>query len=402
MFNRGSLIFPDTGKAFLRTLRQATFYCEDVHVMTLVDSDVVHMWAGAIREGIARAEALVPEGRSLLDQNIARILSYLDFVYDNRSELAAAQTAGVLRPLFNKETLAASYTAMMDAGRQLKPRFEAAPRAAQEAISSYLEGPGHSRPPALADLMTLYVMFLGSWLHDHGDRDASDFVRENVIKNPLAWHVDSYATYLLFVATYCAEHGLPVTSWDSSHLNAVRACSALLDDDEGIRAQREAESLLGQLVIERYIPHVADLQMDVLLELRSERQPELASLRSAVATLATSLDPKQPMNRLERDAYVLTAQHIDPALRALTAAVSSSRLRVLQRSRDAIIEGAPKIIPATISFALGAPFNVSAALAVFGALSAVIDQVAEHRRMRHASEWSVLLDLRRTVDAKVP
>ena len=95
MIGSDTLLFPDTGPDFLRSLRTGTLYSNQVHVLTRFDSKTLK-WAEAYSDPDNEPfSSSYPSWDAYSD----RLSRYATFVRQNHKDLVLLKDAGVLVPL---------------------------------------------------------------------------------------------------------------------------------------------------------------------------------------------------------------------------------------------------------------------------------------------------------------
>jgi hypothetical protein len=141
---------------------------------------------------------------------------------------------------------------------------------------------------------------------------------------------------------------------------------------------------------------VDDLPTEEILEIRRKRRPELERLQSSLAELATKVDPTGPHATIDLQIHDLVAGKVDPAVRDLDSALYSARMEALKKIGQSMESLAGAVIPLVMSVAVGAHTDVKGPASVLGGiLGPLIGGEIERHRILNASQWSILLRLKK-------
>ena len=194
--------------------------------------------------------------------------------------------------------------------------------------------------------------------------------------------------------------GIGLYSWSPSFQNALWRARELGISTKPAQTKYQGRASihaqLGQTVLEKHLPVAQDLPFEELINIREKRRSELAAFRVGIGQLASQIDPTHPPEDIELEIHDLVLKKIDPAVQNLRSAMKASRLDALKnigRSWDSL---AKATIPAILSFAAGAPLEVSAAVGGLGGLLApILEAEVERKKIQHASQWSILIRARK-------
>jgi hypothetical protein len=130
---------------------------------------------------------------------------------------------------------------------------------------------------------------------------------------------------------------------------------------------------------------------------RTKALYELEAFRIGIAEVVAQIDPTLPPDRLALAMHDLISIKIEPSVQALKASLYSCRLEALRKIGRSSSSAAAATFPAVIAFAAGAPLDASLILSFLGAAAgAALDATIESRKLAYASQWSLLLRLRKT------
>ena len=370
MIEHETLLFPDTGPEFLRPLRTAALYSGSVTTLTFFNLEFAERLVDACMTfGLGREERSPHSVPLRLGQRLA---NYFAFVESNYSELQQLHREGLWKPVSLQP--AAATDVGLDELNELKvialrmPSLLSVQRADEEKVftpdvARLIDAAFEACPPSYGDLI---LMGASIRLVIKGE----DLSRDLLFENPDTSCRLAYLTYLLTLALLAERRGATPVSWNPIHLDVLAALRRPeVVSGTPIHRRREAAELrLVQVSIERHLPRVDDIPIAEMLELRQRRAVELEAFRVGVRALATGVDVTKPPGEIEQHVRDLAAKHVDPAVRDLNVAITTTRLQTLSRLGTAWKAGAAAVVPTIISFAAGAPLQLTAAVAAATAL----------------------------------
>jgi hypothetical protein len=206
--------------------------------------------------------------------------------------------------------------------------------------------------------------------------------------------------YLLLVVLLSETTGSGTLTWDSDvqHLLAfVRAEQSLPPEQRrSMPIRRQAVAQLGNVVLENEIPMLDDLPLDEILAIREKYQPEVIAFQYGLRELAAQIDVTKTPLDMELQASDLAAARVVPAIRDLQNSMRGARLEALKKIGLSWESLAGATVPIVMSYAAGAPTDIKGAVSVLGGIfGPLIAGEIERKRLLHASQWSVLLRLKR-------
>jgi hypothetical protein len=383
VYQPGVLMFPDAGPTFMRTLRTAALYCGEIHSLSLFN--------GEIAARMLEAFDADQDGQWETQPLVRKIVDYFRFIREEEETLRLAVSEGVLKPILPFDPVLGS-DAVNDAyrgqgletlGRILSPdASNKVQRQTLKKMDKILE---------LVDDDSLHYGYihavLGAIFKVVVGKEEASLVSS---RDEGAWEALSKISYLLLVASVAEVRGVVPLSWDQQWLKALWELRSLVSLSGAV----EITPILGQRILERNLPAVDSLPLASILDMRFERSSEIEAFRVGIASLSARVDVSQPMADVEREIGALIASEVDPAVRDLSAAVTSSRNRTLAKLGRPAQYGAG-LVTASLAFAAGAPLNVSAALAATGALiGTALEGHVERENLKRTSQWGLLYRLR--------
>jgi len=368
MINSDILLFPDTGPEFLRALKTAVLYSEQVHVLTLCNASVLFHLLGKTLEDATLVELRAKvHGR----ERLTRTAEYAQFVMGHWKELNLLVSEKVLVPL----TAGAPASMRWDFSRQAEFedqwQFGSAPLL--RAFQTF--------PPSYFDLLVLLCK-----------PDLRDFALTGFGSSlPFI-----FPYYLLMLASVAESRGIALSSWSFDYQNAVWVARERFTSD-GARKYEKRKTIqasMGQVVLERHIPTAEDFSFEEILELRRKYVAELQALRVGLGDVVTHIDPTQPPEDIELQVHDVISSKIDPAVDDLRKAMASARWEARKKLGESL---AKATIAVALAFAAGAPFNITAAIgALCGLAIPLVEGEIERKKLLDASRWSILLRLEGT------
>lgn len=384
MIGSDTLLFPDTGPDFIRSLRTAVLYSKRVHVLTFLDPRA----AEKMTDAIGRATEGYPVW-------IRRIAEYFKFVQQNQKDLLALKDADILVPL-DSYTNGEEKQLRGKAADSIRPELERLIAEGKDSVfdsrtTAFFMRAFEACAPSYCDLLnfTLAMRF-----QEAARPDAISLFNKEIV------YSICFIPYLLMLAVVAEKRGAGLMSWSHEVQDALWTLREQFAEGNfgylsKIQLRRSAESALGHVIVEKHIPMAEDLPFEEILKIRDSRADELEAFRAALAELATRVDLTQWRTERELQIHDLIASRVDPALRDLRASIKASRLDVLGRIGHSWGALAGATIPAVVSCALGAPLPVSAVMAALGpVVVAGIDTVVQRNKLLNASQWSLLLKLK--------
>jgi hypothetical protein len=371
-----TLLFPDTGDEFLRSLRSAALFSNQVHVLTLIDTRLSETIIDAFEKAGAKNGPVLAR----------RVLEYFEFVRASYDDLSMLESEKVLIPvrIGRLNEISSSRESMH---KSFQDRLNRLPNQDNDAYLRILELGSETYPPSYSEIDILLILV----------KIVEGKLSPKIIDDQEMVRTFLFLPYLLTVASVAEKRGINLATWSIDYQNAVWACRDLFSSERAkqghrLQTRRMAEARLGQIVIERHLPCVEDLPFEEILSIRLKRADELEAFRVALAELATHIDVTQPHSDLELQARDLVASRVDPAVRDLRSALSVSRLEALSRVGKSWKTLAAATVPAAISYCAGAPLDVSAVVATLGGIgNALLETALERKKLLNASQWSVLI-----------
>jgi hypothetical protein len=394
-------LFPETGPDFVRALKTAVLYSDRVHIATMAP----FVPEQQLRDGMEHFPDLPDMGRSR---------EYFQFLCDAHSDLSLLAGEGVVvMPdyvnFFSSE--AASAPAVVDASNSLVSGFERL-ASQNDPLIKPLRRAFDIWPPSLVDLMPILAVLA----HPSGFLDTMQISKSfGSIREVFYWagwltfvvtrsapseaRIAFYAGMLASLATIFESRGIAPITFSPVFQNAhwaAREAFALEPDLAVQDTRRTAQARLAQVAFERHLPMVDDLPTEEILEIRRKRRPELERLQSSLAELATKVDPTGPHATIDLQIHDLVAGKVDPAVRDLDSALYSARMEALKKIGQSMESLAGAVIPLVMSVAVGAHTDVKGPASVLGGiLGPLIGGEIERHRILNASQWSILLRLKK-------
>ena len=388
-----TLLFPDTGEDFIRALRAAVLYSEQVNLYTITDPRL----AEPILLGYDEAVRQLGNGvfRATEHPRMRRVLEYCRFIKDNQATFTLLTEAGVLQ----------SRELLTDSGKKAFDVATASHKKAQLKLNNLLQNKDDkqisglftslqtasiSLPPLSTDVACILNCLIA------GNTDMPEFWETETEIDRLA----STAIYLMYIAVNAEALGTLCSTWQPSLRNALWALRNFVSTEEvkdHVHTRNKITDVVARTVLERSLPRADDLPFEELLHMRERRGAELEAFRIGIAEVVAQIDPTLPPDRLALAMHDLISIKIEPSVQALKASLYSCRLEALRKIGRSSSSAAAATFPAVIAFAAGAPLDASLILSFLGAAAgAALDATIESRKLAYASQWSLLLRLRKT------
>lgn len=349
------------------------------------------------------------------DPHLRRCKEYFQFLCDAHTDLSLLSREGVVvMPdyvnFFSSE--AANAPAVVNAEYSLVSGFERL-TSQNDPLMKPLRRAFDIWPPSLLDLLPA----LAGLANPSGLPDLTMQIPKNIgsIRETFFW-----AGFLAFFAAHSAppeartalcagvlaslatsyESGgiAPITFspvFQNAHW-AAREAFALEPDLAVQEKRRTAQTRLAQIAFERHLPMADDLPTEEILEIRRKRRPELERLQVSLAELVTKVDPTGPPATIDLQIHDLVASRVDPAVQDLDSALYSARMEALKKIGQSMESMAGAVIPLVMSVALGAHTDVKGPASVLGGiLCPLFGGEIERHRILNASQWSILLRLKK-------
>ncbi|PWT99843.1 MAG: hypothetical protein C5B51_26390 [Terriglobia bacterium] len=403
------LLFPETGPRFMRALKSAALYSNRVHALTVRPFLKAELMGDFARR--LDADCRPTDTPEMVNLH-RRTAAYLYFLRDNFDDLLSLADEHILvlpewGNIFTRWNAAAlNRGGQADSAFQpITARFQGVHCGpAKETLIRFLD----IWPPTIYDASGLILMSQCGWVPPSSidsNRPLPDVQSYISWSSTLFGSKSEYALlpfylYLLGIILYSEFLGAPMLSVSPAYIAAIRLASEIAGFSTnqsaltGSRGPAYAE--LGQAIVERYLPVVDDLPCAEILEIRRKSHPELEALRSGMAEMVAQLDFAVTPEIHRIQVQDLVAARIDPAVRDLQSKIYSARMDALKRIGQSWDSFAKMMVPFALSYAAGAPLNISAALSAIGPfLSGVIEYQSEKRKLLHASQWAILLKLKK-------
>jgi hypothetical protein len=151
---------------------------------------------------------------------------------------------------------------------------------------------------------------------------------------------------------------------------------------------------LGQRIIETNVPNLAGFSWEDILEIRAHAQEELAHFRIEVAKLATDIQSAYGSDTFEREADIILAKTVNPAVHELELKLKMSRLEILQQSFKKA-QALKPVIPFAVSFFFNAPL-ILALMVAAGVVAAdvALEAYLNKRKLKSSTGLSYLLNFK--------
>jgi hypothetical protein len=396
------VVFPDTGPESVRVLASNALFCRRIYSFLYTNAE----FAAVMVEATSKVE----RGRSFLND---RLHDYFTFVSDTGETLRLLEDEGVLVSL-DLEAVAIARSTALAAQQSAIEREIAATGESDIPVSDakdvllrdsvrQTDRVFPDVPPGYGDFELMSV-YLGRALTEFKDgrtppgRPLDTELIEGVSQEEVC--AAAFRHYLTVVAAFAEGAAAVPSTWSTPLHQAFLACRAVYAKDNpiqdpGVRARESVETTLGRTLLSRELPRVDDLPFEEILEIRRERAPELEAFRTGIAELATTIDLDDTADGLTLQMRDAVSRVVDPALAELRAAVYASRLDIVGRlGRSRVLASATTA--ALLSACAGAALDASAAVGAATAVALpIVDFAIEERKLRRASQWSLLYRLQR-------
>lgn len=385
-----TLVFPDSGPESFRTLLASSLYAERVHSLLSTNFQL--------------ARALLGEfgpRRENEPELLGRLRGYFDFVVQREGDFRVLESAGVLVPL-DFDVARASRDAAGEAFVGYAERVIDDPSMPIDQVPDSLYQEALMRvdqiypeaPPSFGEF-SLLIPFIRA---AEGALDLRTSPWAELMANQELLCVLQMHQYMITVAAYSESHNLIPTTWSPDFQAAFLACRAIYEAENPrsnnlVQMRQAIAAALAQTVVRRQLPCIDDLPPEEVVRIREHRQSELEAFRVAVGALAVEIDVTAPIPELQLQLHDVAARVVDPALAELRSAIYSSRLDALTRlSRSRSLAAATTA--AALSVCVGAPLDISAAIAGLGPVALSLWEGAlEQRRIVRTSQWGLLFRL---------
>lgn len=335
-----------------------------------------------------------------------RIVQYFRFLVDNERSLSLLSETGILprstadglaQAMRQPPGVALPHIDIESVVRQFKNSVDPRVTLVRRAYSKY--------PPTLMDLVPLLPYLIANdsaWANlPILDTDMSNRLVEAYATIPEC-RLILFALYLAAISWQSERSGIAVLCVSKLHQQAVWAARdlfGLADDGDVIAERRLIQAKVGDTVIQRYLPDVDSMHFEDILELRTKCNDELTAFRIGLSEIAAQVDTTQPIERQRLQIEDVISTKVDPAVRNLEVALWSARADILKKVTPSWDSLARATVPFVISVAVGAPMNIQAALAAIGGFVAIagpfIESEVDRRKLLHASQWTILLKLKK-------
>lgn len=382
MIGTDTLLYPEAGDGFLAALQTAILYSDRVRVLTVNNPEFVDRELRGL-EGIGAEHPVFAQ----------RLKAYFSSLKDSLAHLDILAREGLVMPL---RLAAEKELETFDSWNQdsvalitgLDDKYERSWLKTMDVVDQAFNLPA----ACLSDLATGATLFsaiqkkkISSWSLERKERLANYL----------------FFQYLLMLSVVAEREGVVPFSWLPEFQKATLRVRQLFEESGQLKPSipgnhQYIDRRLSAMVLTRFLPRGDDLPLDELLRIREKRYSELESFRVALRKLSSQIDPNTPVAELEAVLRVLVDSTIEPAVDELRRSLVASRLesiRKLGRSSSALASAA---FSASITLVAGAPLDLAAALgAVGGLLGGLFDAVLDERKLLNASQWGVLVRLRK-------
>jgi hypothetical protein len=395
------LVLPDIGPDFLRALKAASLYSTRVHTCLFdISFERLSPLLEKAEEHLRNQDLPEPMGYYL-----GRISRYFRFGVDNERTFRLLSESGILPRLSPDRIVQGLYQPTVSASPQidLLTVMEHIRDSSDPGID-ILKRTFTEYPPNLTDLVPL-LPFLGemneSWASLLKCREDDFKTLLALVTTVPEFRVALFALFLTLLCCASERDGIAVLVTSELHQQSLWAARELfgIKNDRKLLADRKSiQALIGDTVIQRYLPDVDSLEFEDILELRTRCRDELEAFRIGLREIAVQVDTTQPIDSQRLQIEDIITTKVDPAVRNLQVSLWAARAHILKRITSSWDSLAKATVPFLVSVAVGAPMNMQAALAAIGGFSALagpfIESEVERRKLLHASQWSVLLKLK--------
>jgi hypothetical protein len=151
---------------------------------------------------------------------------------------------------------------------------------------------------------------------------------------------------------------------------------------------------LGQRIIETSVPNLSGFSWEDILEIREHAHDELAHFRIEVAKLATDIEGAYGSDAFEREADVILAKTVNPAVHELELKLKMSRLEMLQQSFKKA-QALKPVIPFAVSFFFNVPLILALVIAAgVAAADVTLEAHLNKRKLKNSTGLSYLLNFK--------
>jgi hypothetical protein len=399
MLSSDVILFPDSGPEFLRTLKTAVLYADRVHTCRFelpISLEQLRELATKIDQGL-QLQGVVPE---LVSSQVRRSLAFLQFILETEEQIALLAATGILpRPRWPVVLEAVRKPSQSPSPFQYDmPTIFARLTDDRDKVTIALKRGLLEYPPGILDLLPMVLVLL------HAQRIIGDeYVVGIAFFSEPPGRLFVLAVVLASLSISAETFGSVLLSDSPVFQAAIWAARDLLNvcpTGDAVADRKAITTRMGKVAVERNLPRADDLQLEQLLEIRTKYRPELEAFRSALAELATQIDPAQPLDKINLQIQDLVTTKVDPEIHTLRSALRIARINALKKMGPSLVSLAKRTVTATIAVAAGAPLDIVAAATLMSSLgpigsmaTQVFEGEVERKKLRCASQWSVLLRL---------
>lgn len=371
MLSGGVLVYPDTGPAFLRTVKINALLCERVHTLSrIIRPESPGMFAAA------PSEASSEGGRRVLD----RFETYRKFADASGPELRLLQSEGVLIDVTRGRGGAVSLAADSIRSFFRSPEAEELMRRASKRRS--LATAVHECPVGFPEVMMVALLTI---VHDRVDQEFLEDVRAD----PVSFLDLGRAIYFALLPSLATALNVPLCTWSPTFEQGALAFPGTSRPDTSRR-----ESAVASRVFDTNLPDISRLHAEDLLELRRTCLAEIHAFRVGVAEMAADVDPEEPVENQRAAVDALVAKKVNPAILDLRRSIQGVSLASATKALNSWKSVGTGAVAAAASFAVGAPPDLALASSAVAVLAKILAEGAvERAAIRSASRWSLVLKL---------
>lgn len=433
--NDSTLLIPDSGPDFVRTLKQAILYSDTVHTFAIADPEVSRTLAGPLSlNRLAFRALLAKSDLESVSEQIANNLvpkrgtedSAVRQVIHKTMEALASNSPGetFLRPpaeeselltLARKENVLFSVSEMAfhklkkdtkvvvePVGRVLMKLIEEAKTelegwAASGKIDAYVND---AHPSMFSVIEEFFVLALEYGIEQRRIPEPDSELMDR-LDGVLRY--GAFAVYMCLASYYVLTNDMPAVTWQPMMQEFYEDCTNAVKRglpalNELVRQRQDVTRRLGQLVLKESVPNVTDLPLEEVLEIRRKRAPELQKFRDGLRQLSADVDPELSGDRLELELDTKIQKVFKPAMKDVRDSVKELQYdawnRVLQPTKELLAA----LIPAAISLSANAPIQTTVGVAASSAIivklcESLIGYKTETQKVLNRSHWSILFDL---------
>lgn len=391
------LLFPDSGPAFLRALRTAAFYSDE----------------------ILRPIPPVPPSQDVLDGFRSemrhttkhwphrRPAKAFQFQLDAYDDIALLAREGILKPPAHYAMSAFTGNGLLHDGGHMARLI----RALRESpLAEVVARTYKSSHPVFSDFLPMYAIASPSHGRGFFGDDLHTYLTGHIIGDPDIFPQFSFTCYLASLGLMAEACDATVVTLAEHERAAIWAARALIrqtaDPSAGaeVDAASDREALMAgraavlhctaQTVIERYIPAFDNLTVEEVLELRHKRLSELLAFRVGLARVAAGVDVTKSAAEQQLHIRDLIATEVDPAVRDLEMAIRGTTYDAIRGMAGSVKALGASTVPLALTYVAGLPVDWRAALASIAVLvgSPLLDATVERRKLLDRSQWSLLAD----------